>query len=94
MISYFNEYLSKCTVEVCVQSVLIYLTAPQLVINPKMEVIDYNKIELPESCESIRGYSAVVPRYKAVRLSGNTHPTTFKNLSLKIFMFLRVFLCF
>ncbi|XP_045102620.1 peptide deformylase, mitochondrial-like isoform X3 [Portunus trituberculatus] len=41
-----------------------------LVINPKMEVIDYNKIELPESCESIRGYSAVVPRYKAVRLSG------------------------
>lgn len=41
-----------------------------LIVNPKMEVIDYNKIELPESCESIRGYSAVVPRYKAVRLSG------------------------
>lgn len=41
-----------------------------LVINPKMDVIDYSKVELPESCESIRGYSAVVPRYKAVRLSG------------------------
>ncbi|XP_071543112.1 peptide deformylase, mitochondrial-like isoform X5 [Panulirus ornatus] len=39
-------------------------------INPKMEVLDFTKVVFPESCESLRGYSALVPRYKAVRLTG------------------------
>lgn len=39
-------------------------------INPKMDIVDYNKVEFAESCESVRGFSAVVPRYKAVKLSG------------------------
>ncbi|XP_069164833.1 peptide deformylase, mitochondrial isoform X2 [Procambarus clarkii] len=38
-------------------------------LNPKMEVLDFKKIVFPESCESLRGYSAMVPRYKAVRLT-------------------------
>lgn len=41
-----------------------------VIVNPKMDVLDYNKVEFPESCESVRGFSALVPRYKAVRLSG------------------------
>ncbi|KAK4326366.1 hypothetical protein Pmani_003117 [Petrolisthes manimaculis] len=39
-------------------------------INPKMQVVDYKKVEFPEACESLLGYSAVVPRYRAVTLSG------------------------
>ncbi|KAG0715292.1 Peptide deformylase, mitochondrial [Chionoecetes opilio] len=41
-----------------------------VLINPKMDVVDYNKVEFPESCESVRGFSALVPRYKSVSLSG------------------------
>ncbi|XP_027215858.2 peptide deformylase, mitochondrial isoform X1 [Penaeus vannamei] len=41
-----------------------------VVINPHMEILDYKKITFPEACESLRGYSAMVPRFKAVKLVG------------------------
>nr|XP_053647921.1 peptide deformylase, mitochondrial-like isoform X2 [Cherax quadricarinatus] len=39
-------------------------------LNPQLEVTDFKKVVFPESCESLRGYSGVVPRYQAVRLTG------------------------
>jgi len=35
-----------------------------------MKVKNYNKTLFPEACESIRGLSAVVPRYKEVSIKG------------------------
>ena len=52
----------------------------QVYINPELKVLDYNKVVFSESCESMRGYAAEVPRYKKVLVSGkinvnvvNTH---------------------
>lgn len=43
-------------------------------INPTMEVINNQQLVFPEGCESIRGYSADVPRYYEVKISGlNEH---------------------
>lgn len=39
-------------------------------INPEMKVRNYSKILFPESCESIKGLSAAVPRYKEVSIKG------------------------
>ncbi|XP_042218952.1 peptide deformylase, mitochondrial-like isoform X2 [Homarus americanus] len=41
-----------------------------IIINPQMEILDYKKVVFPESCESVRGFSALVPRYEAVKLTG------------------------
>lgn len=35
-----------------------------------MDVTNYQKILHPEACESIKGLSAVVPRYQAVTING------------------------
>lgn len=40
-------------------------------INPQMKIVDYTKLIYPESCESIKGFWADVPRYKAVQIDGN-----------------------
>ncbi|PSN32717.1 hypothetical protein C0J52_24712 [Blattella germanica] len=40
-------------------------------INPEMKVIDYEKVHFPEACESVRGFSADVPRYREVLVNGN-----------------------
>ena len=37
-------------------------------INPELKVIDYTPITLYEGCESIRGYSAAVPRAYKVEI--------------------------
>ncbi|CAH1646898.1 unnamed protein product [Spodoptera littoralis] len=39
-------------------------------INPKLKVVDYTKIIHSEGCESVQGYLADVPRYKAVQVTG------------------------
>ncbi|CAH0702669.1 unnamed protein product [Spodoptera exigua] len=39
-------------------------------INPKLKVVDFTKIIHSEGCESVQGYSADVPRYKAVQVTG------------------------
>ncbi|XP_022824986.1 peptide deformylase, mitochondrial-like [Spodoptera litura] len=39
-------------------------------INPKLKVVDYKKIIHSEGCESVQGYLADVPRYKAVQVTG------------------------
>ncbi|KAF4527701.1 hypothetical protein B566_EDAN016368 [Ephemera danica] len=39
-------------------------------INPEIKIITGDKIKYPESCESIKGYSALVPRYSSVNVSG------------------------
>lgn len=41
-----------------------------VLINPRMEVTDYKKVIFPEACESLKGLSASVPRYRAVTLKG------------------------
>ncbi|CAB3361997.1 Hypothetical predicted protein [Cloeon dipterum] len=39
-------------------------------INPAMKVTSPNKIRFPEACESIKGFSADVPRFYSVKLTG------------------------
>ncbi|XP_054919667.1 peptide deformylase, mitochondrial-like [Dermacentor andersoni] len=39
-------------------------------INPTMEVINNQRLVFPEGCESIRGFTADVPRYYEVKVSG------------------------
>ncbi|XP_063223000.1 peptide deformylase, mitochondrial-like isoform X2 [Bacillus rossius redtenbacheri] len=39
-------------------------------VNPKMKVLDYERVVFPEACESIRGFHADVPRYRSVVISG------------------------
>lgn len=41
-----------------------------MLINPVMKVTDYERRSFPETCASVHGYSAEVPRYNAVELSG------------------------
>ncbi|CAH2323969.1 peptide deformylase, mitochondrial [Pelobates cultripes] len=41
-------------------------------INPEMRVLDNRTLSFPEGCRSIHGFSAVVPRYYAVEISGLT----------------------
>lgn len=43
---------------------------PLVVINPEMKVTDYTKVVLEESCESVKGFCADVPRYMSVELKG------------------------
>ncbi|KAJ0179052.1 hypothetical protein K1T71_005827 [Dendrolimus kikuchii] len=39
-------------------------------INPKLKVVNYQKVIHQEGCESIQGYTAEVPRFKEVEVSG------------------------
>ncbi|XP_053669852.1 peptide deformylase, mitochondrial-like [Anopheles nili] len=41
-----------------------------VLLNPELQVIDYEKVLHTEACESIRGYRADVPRYRAVLVKG------------------------
>lgn len=41
-----------------------------IILNPEMTVTDFDKLLQLETCASIKGYSAVVPRYASVALSG------------------------
>ena len=43
----------------------------QVFINPEMQVKDFKKTLFPEGCESLKGISALVPRYKAVHVKVN-----------------------
>nr|XP_054919668.1 peptide deformylase, mitochondrial-like isoform X2 [Dermacentor andersoni] len=43
-------------------------------INPTMEVINNQRLVFPEGCESIRGFTADVPRYYEVKVSGLSAP--------------------
>ncbi|KOB73303.1 Uncharacterized protein OBRU01_07082 [Operophtera brumata] len=48
-------------------------------VNPKLKVVDFNKVAHSEGCESVQGYEADVPRYKQVEVSGyneNGDPTS------------------
>nr|XP_023013756.1 peptide deformylase, mitochondrial-like [Leptinotarsa decemlineata] len=42
----------------------------QVIINPEIKILDYSKVVFPESCESVKGYYAEVPRYQAIELKG------------------------
>lgn len=42
----------------------------QVFINPKLKVVDYRKASHAEGCESVRGFSAEVLRFKEVEISG------------------------
>lgn len=39
--------------------------------NPKLKVVDYQKVLHSEGCESVRGFAALVPRFREVEISGN-----------------------
>jgi peptide deformylase len=42
----------------------------QVFINPKLTVVNYEKVLFPEACESVRGFSADVARYREVLVTG------------------------
>ncbi|XP_069822198.1 conserved oligomeric Golgi complex subunit 8 isoform X3 [Dendropsophus ebraccatus] len=42
----------------------------KIFINPTMRILDSRKLSFPEGCSSIHGFSAVVPRYHSVEISG------------------------
>jgi peptide deformylase len=42
----------------------------QVFINPKLKVVNYEKVLFPEACESVRGFSADVARYREVLVTG------------------------
>lgn len=54
----------------------------QVLINPKLTVTNYTKVNFVESCESVRGYSAEVPRYQKVTISGSDTDGRVQELSL------------
>ncbi|XP_023727284.1 peptide deformylase, mitochondrial isoform X1 [Cryptotermes secundus] len=39
-------------------------------INPELKITNYEKVCFPEACESVRGFSADVPRYREVLVTG------------------------
>ncbi|CAG0889478.1 unnamed protein product, partial [Darwinula stevensoni] len=43
-----------------------------VIINPETRILNNAEVKFPEGCESLKGYSAVVPRYKEVSISGGT----------------------
>ncbi|KAK9507326.1 hypothetical protein O3M35_007207 [Rhynocoris fuscipes] len=45
----------------------------QVWVNPKMKILDYEKIVSEECCESMKGFTAEIPRYKKVLLTGLDH---------------------
>ncbi|CAL4060765.1 unnamed protein product, partial [Meganyctiphanes norvegica] len=54
-----------------------------IIINPKMKVINYEKVSFPEGCLSVIGYSAMVPRYRAVEVTGFDHTGAEQTLETK-----------
>ncbi|XP_014281373.1 peptide deformylase, mitochondrial isoform X1 [Halyomorpha halys] len=42
----------------------------QIWVNPKMKILEYDRIDDEECCESMRGFSAEIPRFKRILLSG------------------------
>lgn len=42
----------------------------KIVVNPKLKIIDGEKIEFYESCSSVQGFQALVPRAKEVEVTG------------------------
>lgn len=43
----------------------------RIFVNPQLRVLDGRTVCFQEACESISGYSATVPRYLSVEVSGN-----------------------
>lgn len=49
------------------------VTVPlKVFINPQLRVLDAHTVSFQEACESISGFSASVPRYTSVEVSGDT----------------------
>ncbi|CAG9795406.1 unnamed protein product [Diatraea saccharalis] len=58
-------------------------------INPKLKVLDYQKLVHQEGCESVQGYSAEVARFKEIEITahnekGEIISTKFKNWPARI----------
>lgn len=52
-------------------------------VNPQLRVLDGQTVLFQEACESISGFSATVPRYLSVEVSG-THICNYSRLTMKI----------
>ncbi|VVC93582.1 peptide deformylase, mitochondrial-like [Leptidea sinapis] len=48
----------------------MYEVPLSIYVNPKLKIVDYQKVIHTESCESVRAFSGDVPRYKEVEITG------------------------
>ncbi|XP_064487348.1 peptide deformylase, mitochondrial-like [Ornithodoros turicata] len=69
MVEFPHAYLKHLSREL-IQSREYMVFPLKVFINPTLQVINSWKIWFPEGCESIRGYSADVPRHYEVKISG------------------------
>lgn len=61
--------LSAPQIGLPLQVIVIETDPSRVLINPKMRILDYaSKVSLPESCPSMRGFSAKVPRFTSIRI--------------------------
>jgi peptide deformylase len=49
---------------------ILFKFITQVFINPKLTIVNYEKVLFPEACESVRGFSADVARYQEVLVTG------------------------
>lgn len=65
------EHIANQVIRIaCVIIVIIMVLYLQVWINPELKVLDHAKVTFNESCASFKGYSADVPRFKRVLLTG------------------------
>lgn len=55
----------------------------QVLINPKLTVTNYTKVNFVESCESVRGYSAEVARFDEISICGSDTDGRLQELKLR-----------
>jgi len=75
------------------QSLDIQPFSVQVLINPELRVVDATKVLHPESCESIKGMSALVARHRAVTVKGNRITTLFL-CNLRTLLIISAIQCF
>uniref|UniRef100_T1IJ36 Peptide deformylase n=1 Tax=Strigamia maritima TaxID=126957 RepID=T1IJ36_STRMM len=82
-----NNYLKLFPEEI--QIIRQMIPFPRKVfINPQMKIINPAKVSFSEACESLRGYSALVPRYHEIEISGKFGFLKRKNFQFIVSFFL------
>ncbi|XP_069700187.1 peptide deformylase, mitochondrial-like [Periplaneta americana] len=64
-----EKILQTFTPDIC-RSREITVVPYKVFINPELKIVNYEKVQFPEACESVRGFSADVARYKEVLVTG------------------------
>lgn len=65
----------------------IFKFITQVFINPKLTVVNYEKVLFPEACESVRGFSADVARYREVLVTGRWYWQILRGRAVHITVF-------